>query len=61
MQTFIFQGVIAHYEINNGKVIVHSVDYDGEIYKCEKIFASIGELRRFIEADGWKEEVCNLA
>ena len=56
MQTFIYMGVIANYEIIDGKVYVSSVDYDGEQHKCDHTFNKIGELRRFIEIGGWKTE-----
>ena len=57
METFIYKGYIAHYEIKNGKIIVSSVFYGSQEHDCEHTFDSIGELRRFIDIGGWKAVV----
>jgi len=56
MQSFIYQGYLIKYELVDGKVVVSNVDYDNVQYDSDRVFDSIGELKRFTDAGGWKSE-----
>ena len=56
MQSFIYRGYIIKYEIKDGKVVVSNVDYGDKQFHSDRVFDSIGELKRFTEAGGWKSE-----
>ena len=53
METFIYKGIIAEYKIKDGKIVVSEVFYNGQQNKCDNVFSSVGEMRRFIDAGGW--------
>ena len=53
MDSFIFQGHIVKYSLQDGKVITSEVFNGYETHQINMTFATIGELRRYIEAGGF--------
>ena len=56
MQTFVYKGYLIKYELKDGRVFVSNVDYNNIQHDSDHVFGSIGELKRFTDAGGWKLE-----
>jgi hypothetical protein len=56
MQSFVYKGCILKYERKNGQIIVCEGCYCGEQINDERVFASLGALRTFLDSEGWKTD-----